>query len=218
MTIKPALSSLAILLTGLLLTSTSTVTFAASKAIIKKGAKLFNQNCAVCHQTDGLGKPGFAPSLTNPELLGIASNKFFESTIRDGRAGTGMPPWGHLGKKNISTIVVYLRSFAKSPNRSTQVDNEPETTGDPSLGKVWFDEICSTCHGRDGIGYAAGGTGTAIGKRGFLDTVSDGFIRETIKHGRSNTDMRGFSDAAGLAHLTPDEINDVIAYMRTLDK
>jgi len=218
MPMKPALSKLAIVLTGLLLTTTSITTLAASKATIKKGKQLYNQNCLVCHQADGVGKTGFAPSLTNPELLSIASEKFFENTISDGRAGTAMPPWAHLGKKNIKAIIAYLRSYAKLPNRSTQVNNEPKTKGDPALGKVWFVEICSTCHGMKGNGYAAGGTGTAIGFAGFQNKVSDGFIRETISHGRSNTQMRGFSGSEGLAHLTPGNIDDVIAYMRTLPK
>ena len=211
---KPALTGLALLLTGLITTSA----FAANKATIKKGEQLYNQNCAVCHQADAIGKAGFAPSLTNPELLSIASDKFFESTIRDGRPGTGMPPWSHLGRKNIKAIVAYLRSHAKLPDRSAAVDSEPESHGDPRLGKQWFDDICSTCHGVNGDGYASGGTGTAIGKAGFQDKVTDGFIRETIRNGRSNTRMLGFSDSTGLAHLSPEEIDDVIAYMRTLPK
>lgn len=211
---KPALTGLALLLTGLLATSVS----ASDKKIIKKGEQLYNQNCSVCHQADAIGKPGFAPSLTNPELLSIASDKFFESTIRDGRTGTGMPPFSHLGRKKIKAIVAFLRSHSKLPNRSKEVNAEPESHGDERLGKQWFDDICSTCHGKNGDGYAAGGTGTAIGKSGFLSKASDGFIRETIKHGRSNTRMLGFSDSTGLAHLSDQEIDDIITYMRTLDK
>jgi len=189
---------------------------AANKQQIEEGRRLFNQNCAVCHQPDAVGKPGFAPSLSNPELLSIASDKFLESTIRDGRVGTGMPPFAHLGRKKIKAIVAYLRSLSKVPNRSAEVDAQPAAHGDPRLGKTWFDDICATCHGRNGNGYEAGGTGTAIGKPGFLNKASDGFIRETIKHGRSNTRMRGFSGPDGLANLSDQEIDDIIVYMRTL--
>ncbi len=191
---------------------------AANKKQIEEGRRLFNQNCAVCHQPDAIGKPGFAPSLSNPELQSIASDKFFESTIRDGRVGTGMPPFAHLGRKKIKAIVAYLRSLVKVPNRAAQVDAEPPAVGDPQLGKVWFEEICATCHGKNGDGYEAGGTGTAIGKPGFLNKVSDGFIRETVKHGRSNTRMRGFQGPDGLANLSDQEIDDIIVYMRTLPK
>lgn len=217
MPIKPALPGAAILLSGLL-TLTSSSAFAADKATIKKGEQLYNQNCSVCHQADAIGKPGFAPSLTNPELLSISSDKFFESTIRDGRAGTGMPPFSHLGRKNTRAIVAYLQSHAKLPNRSAEVDAQARSYGDERKGKQWFDDICSTCHGVNGDGYAAGGTGTAIGTAGFLNKASDGFIRETIKYGRSNTRMLGFSGPTAMANMNDQEIDDVIAYMRTLAK
>lgn len=217
MPIKPALSGLAFIFTGLL-TTMSTSVLAADTETIKKGEALYNQNCSVCHQADAIGKPGFAPSLTNPELLSISSDKFFEGTIRDGRVGTGMPPFSHLGRKNTQAIVAYLRSHSKLPNRSKVVDEQPRSFGDERKGKQWFNDICSTCHGVNGDGYAAGGTGTAIGTAGFLHKVSDGFIRETIKYGRSNTRMLGFSGTAAMANMSDQEIDDVIAYMRTLTK
>jgi cytochrome c oxidase cbb3-type subunit 3 len=180
------------------------------------GKLLFEQNCMVCHQDDAIGKPGFAPSLTNKELLSVSSDKLLLSTIRDGRPGTAMPPFAHLGRDAIMSIGAYLRSFAQLPDRSTEADEQRDAHGDPRLGKLWFDQICSTCHGINGDGYIAGGTGTAIGKAGFLNKVSDGFIRITIKEGRSNTRMQGFSGVAGIANLTDKEIDDIIVYMRTL--
>jgi cytochrome c oxidase cbb3-type subunit 3 len=188
----------------------------AEKEQILKGKKLYEQNCIFCHQADAIGKPGIAPSLTNPELLATASDKFLKGTIRDGRKGTGMPPFAHLGKSGIDSILVYLRSYEKLPNRAEMIDRQPQTHGDERLGKLWFDQICSTCHGVNGDGYLEGGTGTAIGSASFLNKASDGFIRETIKYGRSNTRMIGYSGPAAMANLSDKEINDVIAYMRTL--
>jgi len=191
---------------------------AADTALVKMGEKLYNQNCSVCHQPDAIGKTGFAPSLANPEFLSIASDKFLMSTIRDGRTGTGMPPFAHLGRDSIKAIVAYLRSHEKLPNVAAKVDAQKAAHGDPRLGKTWFDDICATCHGEKGDGYAAGGTGTAIGKPGFLHKASDGFIRTTIKQGRSNTRMRGFQGADGLANLSDQEIDDIIVYLRSLSK
>ncbi len=188
----------------------------ASASTLRNGMELFNENCEVCHQADAIGIPGVAPSLTNPELLSVASDKFFEATIRDGREDTGMPPFAHLGRSGVQAIVAYLRSHAKGPNRSEEIDAQPDAHGDPRLGKQWYDYICSTCHGVDGDGYEAGGTGTAIGLPGLLDKVSDGFIRETIKNGRSNTRMRAFQGSAGLANLSNEEIDDIIVYLRSL--
>ena len=188
----------------------------AASAEVAQGKQLFEQNCQVCHQADAIGKPGFAPSLTNKELLSIGSDKFFMSTIRDGRTGTGMPPFAHLGKKKIKAIVAFLRAHEKQPGRAKEVDAQPASFGDPRKGELWFKEICVSCHGDRGEGYGAGVAGTAIGKAGFLNKVSDGFIRETIKYGRSNTRMRGFSGPDGLANLRDSEIEDIIAYLRTL--
>ncbi len=189
---------------------------AADDATIAEGKQLFAQTCQVCHQANAIGKPGFAPSLTNKEFLSISSDEFIEATIRDGRASTGMPPFGFLDPEKVQAITAYLRSFAVLPDRSTEIEGQPDAHGDPRLGKQWFDNICSTCHGVKGDGYAAGGTGTAIGKLGFLGKVSDGFIRTTIKEGRSNTRMLGFQGADGLANLTNEEIDDIIIYLRSL--
>ena len=190
----------------------------ASAKTLKLGKELFVANCEACHQADAIGKPGFAPSLTNPELLSIASDKFFEGTIRDGREDTGMPPFSHLGRKKVRAIVAFLRSHTKTPNRSEEVNAQRDAQGDPRLGELWYNNICSTCNGVDGDGYEAGGTGTAIGLPGFLNKVSDGFLRETIAKGRSNTRMLPFSGPAALANMTEQEIEDVIVYLRTLAK
>ena len=188
----------------------------ADPTMVEEGEKLYKMNCVFCHQADAIGKAGFAPSLTNPELLSIASDKYFLGTIRDGRVGTGMPPFSHLGRKKMKALVAYFRSFETLPDRSAEVDAQPQAHGDPRLGQFWFEQICATCHGVKGDGYLAGGTGTAIGKSGFLNKASDGFIRMTIKEGRSNTRMLGFSGSNGLANLTDQEIDDVITYMRNL--
>lgn len=184
-------------------------------ALSKKGEGLYNQNCVFCHQADAIGKPGFAPSLTNKEFLSVSSNKFLMGTIRDGRPGTGMPPFSHLGRDKVEAIVAYLRSHAKLSDVSAAVDAQPESHGDPRLGKLWFDQICSTCHGENGDGYSAGSTGTAIGKAGFLNKVTDGFMRFTIVNGRSNTRMLGFKGPEAMADLTDAEIDDIISYLRT---
>lgn len=189
---------------------------AQEETTIAKGERLFIQICKACHQADAIGKPGLAPSLTNKEFLSISSDTFIETTIRDGRIGTGMPPFSFLGRAKVQAITAYLRSYAVLPDRSAEVDNQPDAHGDPRLGKQWFDYICSTCHGVKGDGYIAGGTGTAIGKPGFLNKVSDGYIRTTIKEGRSNTRMLGFHGTSGLANLRNEEIDDIIVYLRGL--
>lgn len=205
----------AVLLVGL---SPSSYAEAQTATAIKNGKSQYDENCSACHQADAIGKAGIAPSLSNPELLSIVSDKFLMATIRDGREDTGMAPFGHLGRRNVRDIVAYLRSKAKGPNRAAEVDAQPDAHGDPRLGKQWYENICSTCHGSDGNGYESEGAGTAIGLPGFLDKASDGFIRETIKKGRSNTRMLAFQGPAGLADLSDQEIDDIIVYLRSAAK
>lgn len=185
-------------------------------ALASQGKDLYQQNCVFCHQADAIGKPGFAPSLTNQEFLSVASDKFLMGTIRDGRAGTGMPPFSHLGRTQVEAIVAFLRSHATRGNISAQVDAQPRSQGDERLGRFWFESICVTCHGPNGDGYIAGGTGTAIGKASFLDKATDGFIRTTIKDGRSNTRMIGYAGPASMAALSDSDVDDIIAYLRTV--
>jgi len=185
-------------------------------ALAGAGKAVYEQNCIFCHQADAIGKAGFAPSLTNQEFLEFVSDKFLMATIRDGRSGTGMPPFSHLGRKDVEAVVAYLRQHAKLANRAAEVDAQPRSQGDERLGRFWFDSICSTCHGPNGDGYIAGGTGTAIGKAGFLDKATDGFIRETIIKGRSNTRMIGYGGPDSMANLSKGDVNDIIAYLRTV--
>ena len=110
----------------------------ATEEVIEKGGEIYNSNCVFCHQADAIGKTGFAPSLTNPELLATASDKFLMSTIRDGRVGTSMIPYGHLGRENTQAVVAYLRSFETLPNRSKSIDAEPKAKGDLANGKELF--------------------------------------------------------------------------------
>lgn len=137
-------------------------------------------------------------------------------TIRDGRKNTGMPPFSYLGDEAIDAVVFYLKSFSTLPSRVKEIESQAKSTGNWQKGKKRFNQICLGCHGPKGNGYRAGGTGTAIGKKGFLSKVSDGFIRTTIKEGRSNTRMRGFQGSNGLANLSDEEIDDIIAYLRTV--
>lgn len=184
---------------------------------ISKGRVLFAENCLACHQDEGRGLPGVAPSLTSKEFLTAASDRFLFSTIKQGRENTPMAAFGeYLKDDDIHSIISYLRSIGQVPGMGDQMDQAQAAMGDPRLGKRWFAQLCSGCHGPNGEGYEGAGSGTAIGKSGFLTKASDGFIRYIIKNGRSNTPMRGFSGPAGMANLNDQEVDDIISYLRIL--
>jgi len=189
----------------------------ASQNEVKRGQVLFAENCVGCHQEEGVGQAGVAPRITDKEFLSVASEEFLMGTIRDGRADTAMPTFGaSLPDTDIKAIVSYLRSFSKLPSRVTEVAQDHVSMGDPRFGRRWFEQVCAGCHGPRGEGYSGGGSGTAIGKQGFLSKASDGMIRSIIKTGRSNTPMRGFQGPEALANLNNQEIDDIISYLRVL--
>lgn len=183
---------------------------------VKKGKALYEQYCIGCHQAGGVGKVGFASSLSNNEFLSIVSADYLVETIREGIEGTGMGPQAALGDDKIRAIVTYLQSLsAVSGTRAEEVAKQPPARGDVKKGAVLFQEMCAYCHGTTGIGFEAGGSGPAIGTPGFLKKASDGYIRTTIKEGRGNTMMKGFVGPEGMANLTNQEIEDIVTYLRT---
>ncbi len=185
-------------------------------ALAAKGKAVFDENCVACHQPDAVGLPGTAPSLRAKELLRYGSDRFFTQTITDGRPDTPMPSFADVLKPaDIKAVIAYLRSLAKEPSQGNDIDKERPSAGDVALGKDRFAQICASCHGENGEGYEAEGSGTAIGKAGFLSKASDGFIRGTIREGRSNTPMHGFIGASALANLSYQEIDAIVAYLRS---
>ena len=184
----------------------------------KTGQMHFNANCSACHQPDGNGRPGIAPSIRNRNFLAIASDDFIKDTIRKGRSGTAMVQRPDLSDKVIGDIIAFLRSVG--------TDRAPEVKVDPSLnlagrgnatsGHQKFAVYCAACHGNEGKGYAAGGSGPAIGLEGFLSVASDDYIFQTLRHGRAGTAMRPFLGARGLANLNEQDAFDIIAYLRGL--
>jgi len=176
--------------------------------------KIAFATCAGCHGLEGEGRVGMAPALASRSFLAAASDRMLVATITHGRAGTTMTPWGPaLGQEKIEDIVAWLRT--EVPTEPAELDESP-LEGHVPTGEKSFREICATCHGRSGAGYQESGSGTGIGRQAFLSTVTNGYLRYVITHGKSQTAMRPFAlDApTAVANLDPQEIEDVIAYLR----
>ncbi|MBT3783963.1 c-type cytochrome [bacterium] len=188
------------------------------KEVSKHGKILFDANCAVCHQSGGVGKVGFAPSIRNRDFLAIASDDFIKKTIKNGRPGTSMPPRPDLPERDINAIISYLRDIPVKVPVHYNVDPRYEAEGDIKSGKFNFERYCQYCHGTNGIGYTAGGSGPGIGLAGFLDSASDDYIFKTIQQGRVGTAMRSFMGVSGVANLSGQDVNDIIVYLRNLNQ
>ena len=75
--------------------------------------KLYGQNCAGCHGTDG--RLGAAPPLNDPLYLSLVKPEQLQQVISSGRPGTTMPPFliqqgGNLTDKQIALLVEEMRS------------------------------------------------------------------------------------------------------------
>jgi len=72
-------------------------------------------------------------------------------------------------------------------------------------GQMLFRHNCAACHGNDG----KGGVGVPLALPEFIDSTDDEYLRLTVLHGRPGRIMPAFS------HLNADEINNIIAFMRS---
>ncbi len=125
-----------------------------------------------------------------------------------------MIAWEQILKdEQVTALIAYLRSL--DPVEPAVLD-ESELKGVADNGERIFRAVCSGCHGRSGAGYQETANGTGIGRKAFLDSASNGFIRYIVSYGKSQTKMRGFAskNITAVANLSDQEIDDTIAYLR----
>lgn len=180
----------------------------------REGEKIFTRSCAQCHGPQRGST--VAPAILSKGFLDQASDEFIKAMTMFGRSHTQMRPAlkerggiVELSEKEINSVVAYIRSFEDNPvvlvGRST-------IQGDPNLGKELFSRNCAQCHGQ----YAQGGNGPAIGKKGFLSTVSDGFVFAMIRMGRPGSEMKAFTlHGDGFSNLSEKEVSDIINFLRS---
>lgn len=106
--------------------------------------RLFRQNCAMCHGSDGRGATGF-PNLADDNWQWGDSHEQIMTTLENGRMAA-MPPWvAVLGDQGVDEVVNYVLQLSGQ-------------TADPELasaGQARFQTVCMACHGMDGTGNPA---------------------------------------------------------------
>ena len=160
------------------------------------GQKLFLNNCAQCHASDGGGTRGF-PSLTDRDWLWGGTPEAIKASITEGRTGV-MPPMGEvLGGQGVKDMRHYVMQLSGNAHDSIRA----------VFGKEKF-AVCAACHGADGKGNQA------LGAPNLTDGIwlhgSGENIEQTIARGRTNQ-MPAHKDL-----LSPSKIHLLTAYVYSL--
>ncbi|MDP6575729.1 MAG: c-type cytochrome [Candidatus Peribacteraceae bacterium] len=182
MKLLTALKSILFLSVVLLIIALAIDVLDASEPDISRGKEIYAANCRGCHGRNGDGN-GLAARYLDPLPRDFTKGKFkFRTTpsgslptdeniskiIRDGVRRTSMPGWKHiLGKKDISDVVGYLKTFSEKfvlqdPSPEVVIPNEaPDPTKDTIYeGKMIYMLMeCWSCHGPNGRADGPNATG-----------------------------------------------------------
>jgi cytochrome c oxidase cbb3-type subunit 3 len=181
---------------------------AVGNPAVAKGAALYGQYCATCHGVAGNGYVADnAPSLRTATFLATATDDFLQTAILRGRPGTAMGSYdratgGPLGPEEARAIINFLREGG-----SARVAPPSPGASDATRGQVVYQQHCRRCHGTPTQRVSAVHLANPV----LLETASDAFLRYAVAHGRAPTSM-----AAWQGTLTAQQIDDVVAYVRSL--
>jgi mono/diheme cytochrome c family protein len=186
----------------------------------ERGAILYQSYCIMCHGPDGQGRVG--ANLQN--FPGIAVDAAIQQTITHWIKGSVMPAFsdtqgGPLSDNDIADIAAYLSGVLEGTEpiapapvyQPPLIAPLPVVEGDPSNGAVVFQQNCAACHGKQ----AQGGFGWPLAKN-WPGNQPEVFISQVVATGIDGSIMPGWSQENG-GPLTQDEIDDVAAYILTLD-
>lgn len=162
------------------------------------GQRLFANNCAMCHGSDGGGARGF-PSLTDNDWQYGGSFDTIMQTLENGRVGAMPVMVAGLDDKAITELVVYVQSMSGQKADPVMAAN----------GKKNFDMLCVACHGPDGSGNQALGA-PRLNDNIWLYGGEPETIRKTLTVGR-NGNMPAHKDL-----LTEDQRRLITAYVLSL--
>jgi len=183
------------------------------KGDVLSGARLYEHTCQSCHGPRGVG--GTGPAVGTPAFLAQVSDEFIKAIIAYPRghgrlaavAEAPEEPGRPLNDSQLDDVVRYLRSLENSEPGPIRIQ-----TGSVANGKEAYERVCAECHGKRG----RGGRGPAVANPDFLNIVGDRFVVSTAVLGKPGTAMFSVvNETAGAKSVTPEEIVDVVAYLRS---
>jgi len=186
----------------------------------ERGAKLYLENCAMCHGEDAQGRVGARLQA----FAGIRPDAAMAQIIAEGISGSVMPAWsqekgGPLTASDIEDITAYIlgvlggtEPVATAPTFVPQpLPTLADMEGDPGRGAPIFAYNCAACHGE----RAAGGFGWPLAKS-WPGNQPQVYLLEVIAEGIPGTVMPAWSQAEG-GPLTEEQIADLAAYILSLN-
>jgi len=183
---------------------------------IAAGEKIYKKNCISCHGKTGKGeglKTGTA--LNSQNFLSSVSDKDLYNFVKYGREGTVMPAYGpRMSEKDLRSLVAFIRDW-QTEEKEFEV---PKTvSGDPVRGKAQYNLYCLNCHGEAGAGKDK--MGTALSSPQYLEYNTDKQIWIDAAYGREDTRMGpSLKGLEGVRQLKEKDINDIVTYIRSLEK
>lgn len=165
-------------------------------------ARLFADNCAACHGSDGVGGPGF-PALDDADWLWGGEPETVAETIslginaNDDSRVVEMPAFDWLEPADRQALAEYVVAL---PDGTAPAD---------SPGAALFAENCAACHGDDGTGGLLSGA-PSLTDHSAIYGQDEATVLTTLKHGR-----RGVMPAWN-QRLSPAEVNLLALYVATL--
>ncbi|TNF04390.1 MAG: cytochrome-c oxidase, cbb3-type subunit III [Gammaproteobacteria bacterium] len=172
----------------------------ANPEAMKMSRRLFNNNCSVCHGSDGRGSYGF-PNLADSDWLYGGSADNIKVSITNGRKGM-MPAWGAvIGEDGVDQVAEYVFKISGREHDETKA----------ATGAQTYATYCAACHGAEGKGMAM------LGAPNLTDGIwlyggSPTLVRHSIRNGR-NGNMPAQADK-----LKAEKIHLLTAYVYNLSK
>ncbi len=148
---------------------------AENATAMKTAARLFSQNCAVCHGADARGAPGI-PNLRDDDWIYGSDQEAVLTTILKGRSGI-MPGWEPVlgGREAVEDVTNYV----------LQLSGDVVNVDSASRGEAHYKTLCIACHGMDGKGVQQLG-GVNLTDRIWLHGDSFEEIADVIANGVNN--------------------------------
>jgi cytochrome c oxidase cbb3-type subunit 3 len=173
---------------------------AAEPQAREMGERIFLNNCAQCHGSDGGGRAGF-PNLRDADWQWGGGPEQIVQTITAGRQAL-MPPWPQLGEEGIKNVAHYVLSLSGKTHDSMRA----------TQGKEVYTANCVACHGPEGKGNPALGAPNLTDNVWLYGSGGESTIIETLTKGRNGV-MPGWEGFLG-----KDKIQLVSGYVYSLSQ